>query len=76
VLVSRTRSVMETFDERCFIGFRSDDPQDLARAISALHADRADAERRAGRAAQVAEPYRWSAQRRRYLEVIERLLDR
>jgi glycosyltransferase involved in cell wall biosynthesis len=76
VLVSRTRSVTETFDEHCYVGFRSDDPADLARAIAALHADPADAERRAARAHQAGAPYRWSAQRKRYLAVIAGLLDR
>jgi glycosyltransferase involved in cell wall biosynthesis len=76
MVVARTRSVMETFGEDCFVGFRSGEPDDLARAVLALHGDPAAAARCAERAARVAEPLRWAAQRRRYLETVDALLQR
>jgi glycosyltransferase involved in cell wall biosynthesis len=69
-IVSRTRSVEEYFDDSCFALFESGDAHDLARAIRTLHADPELGERLARRAAEVAEPYRWIHQRRRYLRAV------
>jgi glycosyltransferase involved in cell wall biosynthesis len=73
MVVSRTRSVEHIFDPSCVELFRSDDAEDLARAIRALHADPARGRRMARRAAEVAAPYRWSRQREVYLGVVDRL---
>jgi glycosyltransferase involved in cell wall biosynthesis len=72
--VSRTRSIEETFDEDCFDYFESGNPDDLARAVRRLYADPARRARLAQYAAQVAEPYRWPAQRTAYLGVVDALL--
>jgi glycosyltransferase involved in cell wall biosynthesis len=76
VAVSRTRSVLEAFGEDCFEAFDSGDVRGLAGAIRRLHDDPGRARAQAARAAQVAEPYRWSRQRQRYLELVEALVDR
>ena len=73
-LVSRTRSVEVYFDERAFALFRSDDPEDLARAIRALVAD---PDRRAAmvEAAVVqGQAHRWPPNAARYVEMAERVV--
>jgi glycosyltransferase involved in cell wall biosynthesis len=66
VVTSRTRSVEAYFGDDCFEYFTADDPEDLARAIRALHADARLGERLVERAAEAVEPYRWPRQRERY----------
>ena len=73
VITSRTRSVEAYFGEDCFEFFDSGDPEDLARAIRALHADPERRRRLVARARQVAEPYRWRHQGARYVEIAEHL---
>ncbi len=73
-IVSRTQSVEAYFDEDCFAWFESNDPQDLARAIRALHSDPDWARALVDRAATRNEPYRWIHQRDRYLDVVRRVL--
>ncbi|MGI8729583.1 MAG: glycosyltransferase [Solirubrobacteraceae bacterium] len=74
VLMSRTRSVEAYFGEDCFAYFEGDDPQDLARAMRALHADRERAARLVERAAVTLEPYRWPIQRDHYVGLIAALM--
>jgi glycosyltransferase involved in cell wall biosynthesis len=74
-VVSRTRSVEETFDDECFEFFESGNADDLARAVRHLYADPARRGRLVEHAYSVAEPYRWSRQRAAYLAVVEGLLD-
>ena len=74
VLVSRTKSVEAYFDDDCFAWFESGDERDLARAIATLHAEPGLGPRLVERAATHAEPYRWSEQKERYLEVIRPLI--
>jgi glycosyltransferase involved in cell wall biosynthesis len=69
-IVSRTRAVEAYFDDGCFAYFDSGDERGLADAILALHADPELGERLARRAAAVARPYRWEAQREIYRGVI------
>jgi glycosyltransferase involved in cell wall biosynthesis len=71
MLISRTRSVEETFSPDSVELFESGDPADLARAIRRLYHDPA---RRARFARQQAEWHRWPYHRSRYLEVVHRLL--
>ena len=73
-IVSRTRSVEDSFDESCFQLFTAGDAHDLARAIRELHAAPALGERLVPRAVAASEPFRWPRQRERYLGVVERLL--
>lgn len=75
LLISRTRSVEETLspDSACF--FESDDPEDLARGITALHASAELRRDMASRAHRHTEPYRWCHQRRLYLAAVGQLLD-
>jgi glycosyltransferase involved in cell wall biosynthesis len=75
-LMSRTRSVEAYFGEDCFAWFRSDDPEDLARAIRRLHDDADWGRSLVEAAARANEPYRWESQRRRYLDVVESVLAR
>ena len=75
LVASRTRSVLQTFGSSCFELFDSDDPEDLARAIRTLHADPERRQRLVRRAAEVAEPYRWTRQREVYRNMVERLLE-
>jgi glycosyltransferase involved in cell wall biosynthesis len=75
-IVSRTRSVEAYFDDSCLQLFEAGDERDLARAIRELHADPDLCERIARRAAEVSEPLRWVHQRKRYLDLIERLAAR
>jgi glycosyltransferase involved in cell wall biosynthesis len=75
MVVSATRSVEETFPADCFESFVSDDPSDLARAIERLHDDPKLAMSYARRTKDVARPYSWPVQRRRYWEVVDALLD-
>ena len=74
VLVSRTRSVETYFEEDCFAWFESGDEKDLARAIATLHADPSLGPRLVERAATQAEPYRWPAQKKLYLDIIRPLI--
>jgi glycosyltransferase involved in cell wall biosynthesis len=74
VVASRTRSMQETFGD-CVELFTADDPEDLARAVLALYDAPA---RRAGlvvAAWAATEPLRWEHQRRRYLAVVNGLLE-
>ena len=74
VIISRTRAVEAYFGDGCFQTFESENVRDLARAIHELHADPALRERLVGRATRVSEPYRWLHQKRRYLEIVTRLV--
>jgi glycosyltransferase involved in cell wall biosynthesis len=76
VIISRTRSVTEYFDESAFRMFESGDVEDLARAILELARDPQLRRELPTRAAQAAEPYRWPFQKTRYRSVVERLLRR
>lgn len=73
-LMSRTRSVAAYFGEECFEHFTGDDPADLARAITNLHADRDRGRRRVADATAALEPYRWPRQREHYVALIEHVL--
>jgi glycosyltransferase involved in cell wall biosynthesis len=73
-VVSRTRSIEETFDEECFEYFESGNPDDLARAVRRLYADPARRARLAEHACRAVEPYRWPRQREAYLAVVDDLL--
>lgn len=73
-IVSRTLSVDEYFDEDVFEKFVADDPQDLARAIRRLYRDPDRAHALVERATVAYEPYRWTQQRRVYLDVVHRLV--
>jgi hypothetical protein len=66
--------VEEYFDESCFQLFRSDDEQDLARAIRELRANPARGDRLVQRAITVSESYRWPRQRARYHAIVEQLI--
>jgi glycosyltransferase involved in cell wall biosynthesis len=72
-IVSRTRAVEAYFGQGCFEMFESGDERDLARAVRALYRDRRLGERLVDRALEVSRPYRWSRQRRLYLDVVEEL---
>ncbi|HEV8468130.1 MAG TPA: glycosyltransferase family 4 protein [Candidatus Limnocylindria bacterium] len=75
VVISRTRAVEAYFDEGCFELFESGNEHDLARAIYDLHRDPERRRRLVERAAQVGEPYRWSHQAKRYVGVVDRLIE-
>ena len=75
-LMSRTRSVEAYFDDDCFAWFESDEPEDLARAIRRLHADRALGQQLVANATARNDAYRWERQRRRYQQVVGRVLAR
>jgi glycosyltransferase involved in cell wall biosynthesis len=74
VVVSRTLSVEEYFDDDSLQKFIAGDSQDLARAIRELRADPRRADALVLHASRTAEPYRWSHQREFYLDVIARLV--
>jgi glycosyltransferase involved in cell wall biosynthesis len=73
-VVSRTRSIQETFDDECFEYFESGDVDGLARAVRRLHADPPRGARLAEHARECAEAYRWPRQRAAYLAVVDGLL--
>jgi len=73
VVLSRTRAVESYFGDDCFQLFESGSEKDLARAILELYREPALRERLVRRASQVAEPYRWVHQGKRYVEIVERL---
>ena len=76
VLMSRTRAVDAYFGAECFQMFESGDEHGLARAIHELYADPDLRERLVRRATAVNDPYRWVHQRKRYVEIVERLISR
>ncbi len=73
-VVSRTRSVEETFDEECFEYFESGNAADLAKAVRRLYEDPSRLARLAEHASRLFEPYRWPQQREAYLAVVQHLL--
>jgi glycosyltransferase involved in cell wall biosynthesis len=73
-VVSRTRSVEAYFDDSCFAMFESGDDHDLARAVRSLYRDERVAEHLVQRAAEISLPYRWTHQRRVYLDAVEGLV--
>jgi glycosyltransferase involved in cell wall biosynthesis len=73
-VVSRTRSIEETFDDECFEYFESGNADDLARAVRRLYEDPGRQARLAEHACRVMEPYRWPRQRDAYLAVVDGLL--
>lgn len=75
-IVSWTQSVADYFDAAAVAYFRSDDPDDLARAIVELHDDPGRRARIVERASELHERYRGSRQREIYLQVVDRLLNR
>lgn len=74
VAVSRTRAVQETLPADAVEFFDSDDPEALACALRRLHASPEHRDQLARRAQDVATPLFWPAQRRVYLDVVDRLL--
>ena len=66
VITSRTRSVEAYFSDQALQYFDDDDPEDLARAIRAVHADPELGQRLVARANEEVEPYRWPHQREQY----------
>jgi glycosyltransferase involved in cell wall biosynthesis len=72
MVVSRTRSVEQTFPPDCFERFESGNPADLARALRRLHEDHRAL--LATRAAAAADPYRWAHQQGHYLSGVAGLL--
>jgi glycosyltransferase involved in cell wall biosynthesis len=75
-IVSRTQSVEEYFDDGCFEMFTAGDEHDLARAIRNIYWDAALRARLVDRAARVAQAYRWSQQREKYLQIVDALVQR
>jgi glycosyltransferase involved in cell wall biosynthesis len=73
-IVSRTRSVEEYFGDSCFRLFESGNERDLARAIRDLHADPKLRDRLARQAERTNQPYRWPHQRKRYQEIVRKLV--
>lgn len=73
-IVSRTRSVEESYSPSCFQFFESDDERDLARAILELRDDPALGVSLVEQAELENVPARWPRQRGRYLGVVDRLL--
>jgi glycosyltransferase involved in cell wall biosynthesis len=73
VIISRTRAVEAYFGEDCFRLFESGDAHDLARAIYDLYADPELRDRLVHRATTVGEPYRWTHQQARYVEIVHQL---
>jgi glycosyltransferase involved in cell wall biosynthesis len=73
-IVSRTRSVEEYFGDSCFRLFESGNERDLASAIRDLYADPKLRNRLARQAARRNEPYRWSHQRKRYQEMVGKMV--
>jgi glycosyltransferase involved in cell wall biosynthesis len=76
VLCSRTASVMACFPEDSLAYFDSDDDVGLSEAIERLYEDPERAEQLVERASVVSRPYRWPAQRTRYLQVAAALTSR
>jgi glycosyltransferase involved in cell wall biosynthesis len=76
VVISRTPAVEAHFGPDCFQMFDSGDDEGLARAILELHDDAGLRERLVRRATSANEPYRWVHQRKRYVEIVERLASR
>ncbi len=73
-LVSRTRSVEQYFDDRCFAWFEPGDAADLAAAIRRLHDHPQWGEELVEQATRRNEPYRWVHQREHYLGIVRRML--
>ena len=73
-VVARAPAVMRYFDDSCVTYFRSEDEQDLARAIEELASDLDAAASMAERAASRFLPvYGWEQMRRRYVRLVEQL---
>jgi glycosyltransferase involved in cell wall biosynthesis len=73
-IVSRTYAVEAYFGEDAFALFEAGDPEDLARAIRALHADREAGARLVARATEISAPYRWDRQRAIYQRIVGELV--
>jgi glycosyltransferase involved in cell wall biosynthesis len=73
-IVSRTRSVEAYFDDSCFQMFTAGDEVDLARAIRELYSDPQLRDRLVHQATHANQPYRWPLQRKRYQEIVQRLV--
>jgi glycosyltransferase involved in cell wall biosynthesis len=70
-MVSRTRSVEVYFDDQAFALFRSDDPEDLARAMREVVTDPARRAHMVAAAAEQGQAHRWPPNAARYVGVIE-----
>jgi glycosyltransferase involved in cell wall biosynthesis len=76
VIASDLHTVRLHFDDTAIRYVPGGDSVALAAAITGLADDPAGAGRLAEAAARQAEPYAWSVQRRHYLDVVDRLLER
>jgi glycosyltransferase involved in cell wall biosynthesis len=72
-IVSWTQSVADYFDEEALEYFRSDDPDDLARAIREVRRDPRRRQAMVRRAGELYEAYRWPRQREIYVAAVEKL---
>jgi glycosyltransferase involved in cell wall biosynthesis len=75
-IVSWTRSVADYFDDAAVEFFRSDDPEDLARAIRDVQGDPGRRHEMVERASALYAQYRWPRQREIYRRAVERLAGR
>jgi glycosyltransferase involved in cell wall biosynthesis len=75
-IVSWTQSVADYFDATAFEFFRSDDVEDLARAIRRIHGDPERRKAMVTRASEHYEAYRWPHQRAIYLDAVRHLAAR
>ena len=73
-IVSWTSAVAGYFDESAVEFFRSDDPEDLARAIRTVHRDPGRRAAMVARASERYEQYRWPRQRDIYLSAVDALV--
>jgi glycosyltransferase involved in cell wall biosynthesis len=76
VIASDLATFRSHFSESAIRYVPGDDPDALAAAIGQLAADPEAAGRQAAEARRQAEPYAWTIQAGRYLEVVDRLADR
>ena len=74
VVISRTPAVEAHFGPNCMQMFDSGDEQDLARAILGIYEDPSLRDDLVRHATAANEPYRWVHQRKRYVEIVERLI--
>jgi glycosyltransferase involved in cell wall biosynthesis len=76
VIASHLHTFRAHFDEAAIRYVPGGDPAALAEAIAAMADDPSAAARQAQAATRQAEPYAWAIQRRNYLGIVDRLLER
>ena len=73
VVMSRTRGVLNYFDDSSIIYFEPENPEDMARAVLNLYNNPENAKELVVNAQKICQKYRWEVEKKKYVRLVESL---